>query len=140
MIVNRTEFIKFWEKASEFPRIVFCNDHYYLMSLNELYNRYIPNYENFIKNNNLVAGENWDCSKFALAFKLSCDMIYFDDKTDSHLAVGIAHLNLSDNQFDHAINFIIYQKDSKQDYILYDSFNKAELNKNNFKNLSFIYF
>lgn len=140
MIVNRTEFIKFWEEASEFPHVTLCNDHYYLMSLDELYNKYIPNYEQFILKNNLAATVSFDCSKFALAFKLSCDMIYNSEDIDSHIAVGIAHLDLTDKQFDHAINFIIYQKNKKADYILYDCFNKVELNKNSFKNLSLIYF
>jgi len=140
MIVNRTEFIKFWEKALEFPHATFCNEYYYLMSLDELYNKYIPNYDKFIKTNNLASSINWDCSKFALAFKMSCDMIYNNKNVDSHIAVGIAHLDLKDKEFDHAINFIIYQRDKKPDYILYDCFNKVELGKDNFKNLSLLYF
>lgn len=141
MIVNRNEFKKFWEKAKKFPHLTFCNENYFLISLEDLNNKYIINYLNFIEKNKLNTTDNWDCSKFAMSFKLCSDILHKDSNNDSHLAIGIAHIALKDQKFDHAANMIIYKDKDSIDYIFYDPQNKMLLDKKkSFKGLTFLYF
>jgi hypothetical protein len=141
MIVDRKEFKKFWENSKEYPYIVFCNKNYYIPTLDEIQEKYIPTYNKFISKNNLFVNKNWDCSKFANSFKIICDIDHKNKNDDSHLAVAIAHVNIENSEYNHAINLLIYRKEKDIDYIFFDpQNNKLYKTEQTFKNLEFLYF
>lgn len=141
MIVNRKEFKKFWKFPWNLPDIIFCNENYYLPTLEELENKIIPIYKQAIEKYNLKRNNNWDCSKFANTFKLICDIYIKDKNNDSHFAVSIAHIEIKESKYDHALNLIFYKNDNNIDYIFFEP-ESLELykDKKKFKNLKFLYF
>lgn len=142
MIVNRNEFKKFWKKKFFIPNIIFCNDTYYIPSLEEIEANVISKYKEYLISQKISKKENWDCSKFAILFKTFFDLYYRKIENKGHAAVAIAHVNLKKQKYVHALNFIIYKDNFNNiDYIFFDGENCA-LFKNQlfFKNLEFLYF
>jgi len=140
MIVDRKEFKKFWKGCWFIPNITFCNNEYYIPTLNEINEQIIPAYRAFILNNNLQLKDSWDCSKFSQAFKLISD-IYNTKNNDLHISLGIAHIKLKKEKYNHALNFIIYQQDNNIKYTFFEPQNLSFIeDKNFFKNLEFLYF
>jgi hypothetical protein len=141
MIVSRKEFKKFWKFPWNLPDIIFCNENYYLPTLEELENKIIPIYKQAIEKYNLKRNNNWDCSKFANTFKLICDIYIKDKNDDTHFAVSIAHIEIKESKYDHALNLIFYKNDNNIDYIFFEP-QSLELykDKKKFKSLKFLYF
>jgi hypothetical protein len=141
MIVSRKEFKKFWKFPWNLPDIVFCNENYYLPTLEELESKIIPIYQQTIEKYNLKINKNWDCSKFANTFKLICDIYNKDKNDDTHFAVSIAHIEIKESKYDHALNLIFYKNENNIDYIFFEP-QSLDLykDKKKFKNLKFLYF
>jgi len=141
MIVDRKKFQKFWKLPWNLPEIVFCNEKYYIPSLEEIEINIIPLYNDFIKRYNIGRNNSWNCSKFSQTFKLVCDIYYKEKNCDAHFAISIAHIELKKSQYDHALNLIFYKKDDNIDYIFFEP-ESNQLYKDNtkFKNIKFLYF
>lgn len=141
MIVSRKEFKKFWKFPWNLPHIVFCNENYYLPTLEELETKIIPIYKQTIEKFNLNRNKNWDCSKFANSFKLICDLYNKDKNDDSHFAISIAHIEVKESEYDHALNLIFYKNKNNIDYIFFEpEFLKLYKDDKKFKTLKFLYF
>ena len=141
MIVSRQKFKKFWRFPWNLPHIILCNENYYLPTLEELETKIIPIYKQTIEKYSLNKNKNWNCSKFANAFKLICDIYHKDKNNDSHFAVSIAHIEIKEAKYDHALNLIFYKNDDNIDYIFFEpEFLRLFKDEKKFKNLKFLYF
>lgn len=139
MIVDRSEF-KFFFKDLDL-NMIFCSKKYYLLSIENVKD-FIQKYRKNIQEIGLTPGKNWDCSKFCMHFKNFCDLIYKNIPNGGHLAIGICHIELEEEVYDHAVNLIFYKsKDNKIDFLFYDpQSNEFSKDKNFFKKIRFLYF
>lgn len=141
MIVDRKEFKKFWKSKLFVPYIIFCNDKYSILSLEEI--DYIINlYKEYLFKNKIVSNNNWDCSKFAMLFKHIGDLYHRQKDDGSHLAIGVTHIKLPRENYDHALNLIFfYDKDKNLRYTFFEPQNfTLKEDKDMFKNIEFLYF